>query len=187
MRVGSLACCSGLRRFWTLCMLAAAVALVAFIAGRWSAPGLPMPTVIDASGSVTGGEFSVATGMVGEEAEGFFVLDHATGLLQCNVLYPRMGRFMAGFTANVKEQLPGGGKGGGYLMVTGFADFPSGSNRLLTPGAVVYVIDTSTGAYACYGVPFNRVASTAGQQQGGRLIVIGLGQARPLIDRDALR
>lgn len=52
---------------------------------------------------------------------------------------------------------------------------------------MVYVLDTSTGGYACYGVPYNRVAETSGQPQQNNLVLIGAGQARQSIDRDSLR
>ncbi|WP_153557123.1 hypothetical protein [Roseimaritima sediminicola] len=165
---------------------------LAFLAGRYGLPAAT-PTIdfpalpLDATASATGDSFSVATGSVGKSSEGFFMLDHDTGLLQCHVLYPRMGRFGASFAANVKEVLPGGGKGGGYLMVTGFADFPGASNQPISSGAVVYVLDSSTGAYACYAVPFDRVAETAGRPQQNALVLIGKGEARQVIERDTLR
>ncbi len=144
------------------------------------------PLTIDATASATSENFSMATGSVGKSAEGVFVLDHDTGLLQCNVLYPRAGRFGALFAANVKEALPGG-KGGGYLLVTGFADFPGGSNQPIGPGAVAYVLDTSTGSYACYAVPFDRVAENAQRPQQNALVLIGKGEARQVAERDSLR
>ncbi len=164
-----------------------------FLAGYWSGgaqdrSGLSFPPLpIDATASATGDSFSVATGSVGKSAEGFFMLDHDTGLLQCHVLYPRAGRFGASFAVNVKDTLPGGGKGGGYLMVTGFADFPGGSNQPISSGAVVYVLDGSTGAYACYAIPFDRVAENAGRPQQNALVLIGKGEARQVIERDTLR
>ncbi len=164
-----------------------------FVAGVWSGgaqdhSGLQFPAMpIDATASATSDSFSIATGSVGKSAEGFFMLDHDTGLLQCHVLYPRLGRFGASFATNVKDTLPGGGKGGGYLMVTGFADFPGGSNQPISSGAVLYVMDASTGAYACYAVPFDRVAENAGRPQQNALVLIGKGEARQVIERDTLR
>lgn len=189
-------CCPGFKKI-ALVALVACLPASGYLAGRWSAVDTPaaanalrwqLPAAgIDATASATSEEFSVATGAVGKSAEGFFVLDHESGLLQCSVLYPRAGRFGATFATNVKEVLPGGGKGGGYLMVTGLAEFPGGSNQPLGAGAVVYVLDTSTGGFACYGVPFNRVAESGGQPQQNSLVLVGSGQARQSIDRDSLR
>lgn len=148
---------------------------------RWNLPA------IDATASATSEKFSIATGVVSAEAEGFFVLDHNSGLVQCNVLYPRMGgQILAQFTGNVMEGLGAGGKGGQYIMVTGQADFPTSSNNP-AGSCVLYVLDTSTGNFAYYGVPFNRVTMNAGRKQNKALVLLGRGTANPLIDRDSLR
>lgn len=147
--------------------------------------GAPL-LALDATASATGEDYSMATGLVSDEAEGVFVLDHTSGLLQCNVLYPRAGQFGAAFQCNVKEALGGAGKNGKYLMVTGTAQFPGGSNR---PNAncVVYVLDQNTGAYACYAIPFTKSMVNSGAPQMGVLVPIAVGQARTALDRDALR
>lgn len=141
---------------------------------------------IDASAS-GGEEFSMATGPVSGDADGVFVLDHASGLLQCNVVYPRFRRFGGAFTANVKEALGGGGKNSQYLMVVGMAQFPGASNIGGLGNCIVYVLDQSTGAYAGYTVPFNRSMVNNGAPQMGALLPIARGQARVALDRDALR
>ncbi len=150
-----------------------------------SNPAIQWPAAIDATAAVSSEKYSIATGLVGEEAEGFFVLDHNSGLLQCKVLYPRMRAFMANFTVNVGDALGAAGKGGSYLMVTGQADFMRSSNVPVAT-TVVYVLNTSTGAYAAYAIPFNRVLVNSGQPQTGQLILIGADQANPIVDRDAV-
>ena len=167
------------------------IGAAAYFAGRSSQPGfevsqlgnLPM---LDASSAVSGEKYSIATGSVSEDADGLFVLDHNSGLLQCTVIYPRMGQFMARFSVNVNEAVGTGAKGGKYMMLTGRAQFPRASNR---PAAstVVYVMDTASGNYACYGIPFDRVAMNANRQQQGPLVLITTGTANPVIDRDDLR
>lgn len=145
----------------------------------------PLP-LIHATASVTSEKFSMATGDVSDEAEGLFVLDHNSGLLQCSVMYPRRGQFMARFTVNVAEALGTGGKGGQYMMVTGRTQFPRASNRP-AGGTVIYVMDTATGNYACYGVPFDHTAVPRNQPQQGLLVLIATGSANPVVDRDDLR
>ena len=142
--------------------------------------------LLEASSAVSSEKYSIATGSVSEDADGLFVLDHNSGLLQCSVIYPRMGQFMARFTINVNEAVGTGAKGGKYMMLTGRAQFPRASNR---PAAstVVYVMDTASGNYACYGIPFDRVAMNANRQQQGVLVLIATGTANPVIDRDDLR
>jgi hypothetical protein len=166
----------------------AGAGLVGFVIGGFANRGIQpqYPLTIDATATATGDEFSMATGPVSQDAEGIFVLDHASGLLQCNVLYPRTAQFGAAFTTNVKDALAGGGKNSKFLMVTGAATFPSNS----AGGAgncVVYVLDQSSGAYACYGIPFREAAVNARQPQMGAMILMAVGQARIALDRDALR
>ena len=141
---------------------------------------------IGATASATSEKYSIATGDISEDSEGLFVLDHNSGLLQCSVIYPRVGQFMASFSTNVAEALGTGGKGGEYIMVTGHVEFPRASNR---PAAstVAYVMDTATGNYACYGIPFDHTLVARNQPQQGLMVLISTGSANPVIDRDKLR
>lgn len=194
-----LGCCGWLRRatgrrlaIGAAAMTAAVllVAGIAFVFGRWSvlesrlsanaAADLPL---IDATAAVSGENFSMATGMVSADAEGLFLLDHNSGLLQCTVVYPRIGQFAASFTANVGDALATRGKGGKYLMVTGLTDFPQSSATPIGQ-SVVYVLDTATGNYAAYVVPFNRVMLNSNQPQVGPMRLLAVGTASPIVDRD---
>lgn len=185
--------CCGLGKVTAVCVAVAVMATVvaAYFVGRANAPE-PTATLasqlppIDATGAVSSEQFSMATGLVTDEAEGLFVLDHNSGLLQCSVIYPRAGRFLARFTANVSDAFPAGGKGGQYIMTTGSVDFPRASNRPVG-SCVVYVLDTATGRYACYGVPFDRSAMNTGRPQQGALPLLATGSANPIMDRDSLR
>jgi hypothetical protein len=168
------------------------VAGVAYVMGRSHGESQPslgwretLP-LINASAAVSSDRYSIATGDVADDAEGLFVLDHNSGLLQCSVIYPRRGQFMARFQINVAEALGTGAKGGQYMMVTGRVQFPRASNR---PAAatVVYVMDSATGNYACYGIPFDHTAVARNQPQQGVLVLIATGSANPVIDRDNLR
>ena len=142
--------------------------------------------IVDAAGAVVSEKFSIATGPVSEDSEGFFMLDHNSGLLQCQTIYPRLGQVGAKFVANVAEGLGNGGQGGSYLMLTGRVNFPRSSNQ---PAAsvVVYVMDTATGQFVAYGVPFNESMVNSGRPQNGALVLVTRGSANPLIDRDSLR
>lgn len=163
--------------------------VAAYFAGRSHSPqdalsGLPL---LNAAAAVSDERYSIATGTISEEADGFFVLDHNSGLLQCNVIYPRIGgKFMARFTTNVNEAVGTGAKGGKYMMLTGRAQFPRSSNR---PAAstVVYVMDTASGNYACFGIPYDRIAANSNRQQQGGLVLLTTGTANPVIDRDNVR
>ena len=185
-------CCPGMMKFAFSAMAILTVVSItaaAYFAGlsqSESPNNFANLPILEANSAVTSESFSMASGAVSEDADGLFVLDHNSGLLQCNVIYPRVGRFMAQFTINVADAIGASGKGGKYMMLTGRADFPRASNR---PAAqtVVYVIDTATGNYACYGVPFDRVALNSNRPQQGALVWIASGTANPVIDRDNLR
>ena len=166
------------------------VGIASYFAGRNQSPlnqqlsDLPL---LNAAAAVSDEKYSIATGIISEEADGFFVLDHNSGLLQCNVIYPRRGgQFMARFTTNVNEAVGTGAKGGKYMMLTGRAQFPRASNN---PAAatVVYVMDTASGNYACFGIPFDRVMANANRPQQGAMRLLTTGTANPVIDRDNLR
>ncbi len=145
--------------------------------------GLP---IANAAAAVSSEKFSMCTGPISEQTEALFVLDHNSGLLQCSVLYPRLGRFMATYTINVADALGMEAKGGNYIMATGTADFPSSSNRPLG-FSVVYVLDTASGNYACYGIPFDRISMKSNRPQQGVMFLVGQGTANPVVDRDDLR
>lgn len=142
--------------------------------------------LVDASAAVSSDKFSLATGLVSDDADGLFLLDHNSGLLQCQVIYPRTGQIMGLFTVNVADSIGTGGKGGDYLMLTGRADFPTSNNNPASP-TVVYVMDTATGNYSAYGVPFNKSFVNSNRPQKGGLALVVTGSANPLIDRDRLR
>jgi hypothetical protein len=163
------------------------VALSGFVAGQFWNGTNGMPAIsIDATASAIGEDFSMATGQVSADAEGVFVLDHNSGLLQCNVLYPRTGQFGAAFVANVKDALGGGGKNSKYLMVTGAAQFGGNASRGAA-NCVVYVLDQSSGAYACLGIPFSESLVNGRTPQMGPMTIISIGQAKVALDRDAMR
>ncbi|MCC9603478.1 hypothetical protein LOC67_23260 [Stieleria sp. JC731] len=147
--------------------------------GQWKLPAL------NATAAISSEKFSMATGLISNEAEGLFVLDHNSGLLQCSVMYPRLGKFMGLFTVNVQDVL-GTGKGTGYMMVTGLVDAPSSNNNPVA-NSVIYVLNTSNGTYACYYIPFNRTFLNSGKPQQGSLVLLSTGSADPVIDRDAQR
>jgi len=166
------------------------VGVASYFAGRNQSPlnqELSELPLLNAAAAVSGEKYSIATGIVSEEADGFFVLDHNSGLLQCNVIYPRVGgKFMARFSTNVNEAVGTGAKGGKYMMLTGRAQFPRASNN---PAAatVVYVMDTASGNYACFGIPYDRVTANANRPQQGAMRLLTTGTANPVIDRDNLR
>lgn len=146
--------------------------------------GLTMPT-LDATAAVTSDKFSMSTGFISSDTEGLFVLDHNSGLLQCSVMYPRLGQFAGLFTVNVRDSL-GASKGASFMMLTGLVDLPSNNAQPLAT-SVVYVLNTTTGNYACYAIPFNRTLMNSNRPQQAPMSLVATGSADPVIDRDNLR
>jgi hypothetical protein len=146
--------------------------------------GLTLPT-LDASSAVTSEKFSMATGLMSDRTEALFVLDHNSGLLQCSVMYPRMRQFLGLFVVNVHDAL-GTGKGAQYMMTTGMVDMPQ-SNANPVALSFVYVLNTTTGSFACYGIPFNRTFLNSNKPQQGAMVLLATGNADPVIDRDGGR
>ena len=187
-RCGSpVACCAGWKAAMVVMALVTAggIAAAGYFAGVASkarndsvaAFPFPMPSSIDATAAVSSDKFSIATGVISEEAEGFFVLDHNSGILQCSVFYPRVGQFMATYTANVSELIGAGAKGGSYIMVTGQADLTRGGRGAAMAPTLVYVLNTTTGNYGVLSVPFDRQAAVTGRPQTGVMIPVGTGTA----------
>jgi len=145
-----------------------------------------LPLVHASATANMGEKYSIATGQVSDDSEGFFMLDHNSGLLQCIVIYPRSGRFLGQFSVNVGDALGTSGKGGNYLIVTGGVNFPRASNRPTAP-SVIYVLDTVSGNFACYGIPFDRGAVSTNRPQQREMVLINSGSASTTPDRDKLR
>ncbi len=161
------------------CLSLGLLVAAGYLAGRLTTPvaelaGHPFPSTIDAVGSASDDKFSVATGVVSEQAEGFFVLDHNSGIVQCHVYYPRNGQFLASFTGNVGEML-GGGKGARYLMVTGQTDMTRGARSMSLSPTLLYVLNTTNGTYGVFAVPFDHQALSQGRPQAGLLLPMGKG------------
>ena len=127
----------------------------------------------------------MSTGFISNDTEGLFVLDHNSGLLQCSVMYPRLGQFAGLFTVNVHDAL-GASKGASFMMLTGLVDLPSNNAQPLAT-SVVYVLNTTTGNYACYAIPFNRTFMNSNRPQQAPMTLVATGSADPVIDRDNLR
>lgn len=182
-----IACCAGWKVAIVVMTLVTAggIAAAGYFAGVASktrsdsvaAFPFPMPSSIDATSAVSSDKFSIATGVISEEAEGFFVLDHNSGILQCSVFYPRAGQFMANYTANVGDLIGAGAKGGSYIMVTGQADLTRGGRGAAMAPTLVYVLNTTTGNYGVLSVPFDRQAAVTNRPQAGLMIPVSTGTA----------
>lgn len=145
---------------------------------------------VQATASVKSDHIAAATGPIDDKVEGLFTLDFITGHLQCAVLYtggPSANSFGGLYGANVVSDLNiENTKKPNYLLLTGYASFVrGGGGGAMRPAAcVAYVIDSNTGNFAAYGVPWNPAQVARGARQQGALIPLATGTARMVAIRE---
>jgi hypothetical protein len=121
------------------------------------------PDRVQALTSLADESFAVCTVPLGG-VEGFFILDFETGDLSGGVINPATGRFTGAYKHNVLQDLgfkAGQAKNPRFLLVAGAAELQTGGAAQFAP-SVLYVTDSSTGATAAYGIPFNPQQAAAG-------------------------
>jgi hypothetical protein len=167
--------------FGTILGLFVLVASVATVAYQFGArqPRLSSlsDAVLHATATHGGTNVAVATGAVGDDAEGVFILDYLTGNLQCWVFSPRYGQFGGKFETNIGAQLPLT-KNAEYLLVTASTNTPSTSGNARPAPTICYVVDPKSGVFAGYTFPWNRSMELGGQVQKAPMICIGGDQFR---------
>lgn len=150
-----------------------------FLKAAQSAQGGLPPSLLQAASASQADNFAIATGPIDEDVEGLFVLDFVTGELQCVVLNYRTGRFGGLFRANVMQDLASdAAKKPKYVMVAGQINFPRGAAAARPGNSVVYVLDTSSGAFGAYGLPWRRELAATGRGQMAPMILLDVGRAR---------
>ncbi len=175
--------CSKKFLFGTILGLFVLVASVASVAYQFGArqPRLASfsDAVVHATATHGGTNVAVATGPVGEDSEGIFILDYLTGNLQCWVYYPRFGQFGGKFETNIGAQLPmTKSSNSEYLLVTGSMSTPQASGNARPAPTICYVIDPKLGMFAGYTFPWNRSMEAGGQIQKAPMICVGGDQFR---------
>jgi hypothetical protein len=138
----------------------------------------PIPLLADTA--TKGKSMSMATGLISPEVEGLYVLDHASGMLQCWLLNPRTGAVGGIYQTNVLADLGVEKVGAGdYVMVTGGFAFTGGvTGNILPSGSIVYVGDEATGKVVGYSFSFNRTELNRGIMQRGVLRAVCAGPTR---------
>jgi hypothetical protein len=177
---------------WLLILLVAVAAFAVGFAGRgwWAERGegiVPADVLagwfqekqLRADTAAVGDSFAMATGPIDSEVEGLYLLDFLTGDLQCVVLNYRTARFNAIFRANVLNDLGvDPAKKPQFLMTTGAVNFPRGAAIARPGNSVVYVLETTTGNFAAYGLPWRRELAATGRAQADALLLLDIGRAR---------
>ena len=143
-------------------------------------------TRLQAAAAARSESFALATGPIDEEVEGLYILDYVSGELQCVVLNFRSGKFNAVFRANVMQDLglDVAAKRPSYLMVAGAINFPRGASIARPGNSVVYVLDTVTGAYGAYAIPWRRELAATARPQAAAMILMDVGRARTAAIRE---
>jgi hypothetical protein len=155
-----------------------AVVAVSFAAGMYAAMHRSTDAwhlngqIVRADSAVSNDSFAMATGPVDEDVDGVMTLDFLSGELQCAVLNRRTGKFGGLFKANVAADL-GVAQNTNYLMTAGRVNMPGQVGN-----SVIYVMDTSSGNFAAYGIPWRSDLASARRPQGGALALVDVGKAR---------
>ena len=149
-------------------------------------PALLWPEkAVMAAGATQDDSFAMAVGRVDSNVEGVCILDFLTGELTCTVLDYRRGKFSSVFKANVIKDLrieqAGRRK---FLMLSGEVNFPRGAGAARAAQSAIYVLDSSSGTYAAYGIPWRQELASGGRPQVGQLILLDVGTARTAALRD---
>ncbi|PQO32216.1 hypothetical protein DTL21_18475 [Bremerella cremea] len=150
---------------------------------NWQSPARVIP--VNASTAATSETMCAATGRVDEEMEGLFTLDALTGDLQCAVINSQTAKFAGLFRTNVVNDLGlDATKKPSYLLLTGNAAFRATTGNSRPADCVAYVVDSTSGRFAAYGLGWNRNISARGAQQSGALVLLDKGTARNVVIRD---
>ena len=113
---------------------------------------------------------SIATGLLDDNIESIYVLDHLTGNLKCWFMSPRTGEVVAEFATNVTGDLGPADGDSDFAMCTGlfyFANARTGQQNYAQ--SVCYIADSNSGAVVGYTMLYNRTALSKGTVQRGEL------------------
>lgn len=139
------------------------------------------PINVHAATSANSEGFSVSTGQIDENIEGLFLLDEVTGDLTCHVISTFTGQFFARMQHNVLGDLEiDDDKNTRLLMVTGLWNFRNQTGQLRPSKSIVYVVDSTTGNFAAYTVPWSKIISNKSRQgkHTSGLKLLGTGKSR---------
>jgi len=129
-------------------------------------------------------KFAIATGLVDNTVEALYFLDFLTGDMRAAVINPKNGKFTSFYTRNIASDFGGAGRSSGYLMVTGSANMPRGTQNFQYANSIVYVAEASTGKVAAYTIPWNSTLHAAGKPQFGEFKPLDVQQFRTAFVRD---
>jgi hypothetical protein len=151
---------------------------------RNALPWFTGPTIpVYASATDNDGSLAVATGAIDSDIEGLYFLDPLTGEMSCyviNKIKTRAGyKFSAVFRyKNVFQDIGlEKGKNAKLLMVTGGANLRGATKTVRPANSIVYVVNSATGQFAAYTVPWSTVILTE-ESYEGEMVLLDKGKAR---------
>lgn len=161
---------------------------VAVVAGmllsRPSPPVLEIPVQASATRTDT---MAAATGDIDSNADGLFTLDFLTGDLRCFVINTRNQQAPPSvFGRNVMADLQiDPTSKPQFMLIVGRAMFQGGRTANARPAnSVCYVIDSVSGNYVGYAIPWQENIASRGGSQAQELIPITTGSARNAMIRE---
>ncbi|UUO05924.1 hypothetical protein M4951_21470 [Blastopirellula sp. J2-11] len=164
--------------------LCGVAAIAGVLLSQPSSTVLEIPVQASATRTET---MAAATGEVDTNAEGLFTLDFLTGDLQCYVVNTRNQNGPPSlFRSNVMGDLQiDPTSKPQFMLLVGRAMFQGGRTVNARPAnSVVYVIDSVSGNFVAYGIPWQENVASRGGAQTGALIPISKGSARNVMIRE---
>lgn len=160
--------------------LMVALFIVGFVVGA-SISKDSAPMQLMASAAASGKSVSLASGLIADQNEALYILDHLNGNLQCWVINPRTNKVGGVYRANVFEAMPNIKQGGDldFVLTTGFFDFQGRGNQQPAK-SVAYVAEGKSGTLVGFGFQYDKAALQRGVDQEGVLEVVCEGPIRDL-------
>lgn len=156
--------------------------LVGALSTRHFQADAAIPAELLRGATADAGDFmAIATGPIDQGIEGVFFLDFVTGRISGGVMNPKtlapLGAF--GYDTVYRDLgIPADVKNPKLLMATGMTNVKNYSGNVSLADSIVYVVDTSTGNYACYGLPWNKQALNWNAFTPSPMVLLGRGSAR---------
>lgn len=132
-----------------------------------------------AADSASGGKtVSMATGSVIEGADGLFILDHMTGILQCWILNPRNGDVGGIYVVDVNAAM-GLDKGDpDFVMTTGEFFLRGRRGNMDFSDTICYVAEGKSGKAAGFSLSYDKTGIQSGVVQKGEMRMVCSGPIR---------
>ena len=143
------------------------------------------PVIFSPDSAARTKSMSMATGIISDDVEGLFVLDHENGDLNCMILNPVNPKTGGLFKTNVFTDMSiSKDSGADLVIVTGAINVRGTKGNKVPARCVCYVGDAASGKVVGYSLFYDRTVANKGGAQTGALKVVFAGKTRgEVIDR----